>query len=308
MSFSHNLSVSDLRIFEAVARLGSMTRAAEELHTVQSNVTARVRVLEEQLATVLFDRTSRGVTLTAAGHRLLPYVRRLDMVLSDAARAVSDDGTPSGALVLGSLETTAAIRLPDVLTEYARAYPQVDLILKPGTTRELLEAVLKRDVEGAFVCGPVDHPEIEQRLAFREELAVMTSDAYRDIHAAFAEPSLKAIVLRSGCSYRQRLEDILTKRGALDVRWMEFGTLEAMISCVAAGIGLTLLPRGLSQAVMRGRSVKMHALPPEEAAVDTLFIRRVDAYESSALRAFVRCLAPVQPVSVLSGSSRAAGR
>ncbi len=308
MSFNHNLSLSDLRIFEAVARLGSMTRAAEELHTVQSNVTARIRALEEQLATVLFERTSRGVTLTASGRRLLPYVRRLDAVLSDAAHAVRDEGTPSGTLVLGSLETTAAIRLPDVLTAYAQAFPEVDLILKPGTTRELLEAVLNRDVEGAFVCGPIDHPEIAQRLAFREELAVMTSDAYPDIRAAFAEPSLKAIVLRSGCSYRQRLEDILTKRGALDVRWMEFGTLEAMISCVAAGIGLTLLPRGLSRAVIRDRSVKLHALPPDEAAVDTLFIRRADAYESSALQAFVRCIAPERPASVLTGSSRAAGR
>ena len=301
MSFNHNLSVSDLRVFEAVARLGSMTRAAEELHTVQSNVTARIRGLEEQLATVLFDRTSRGVTLTASGRRLLPYVRRLGTILSDAERAVRDDGTPSGALVLGSLETTAAIRLPDVLAAYARAYPDVDLILKPGTTRELLEAVLNRDVEGAFLCGPIDHPEIAQRLAFREELAVMTSDAYADIGTAFAAPALKAIVLRSGCSYRQRLEDVLTKRGALDVRWMEFGTLEAMISCVAAGIGLTLLPRGLSQAVIRDRPVKMHALPPEEAAVDTLFFRRKDAYEPSALQAFMRSIGPEQPISALAG-------
>jgi len=66
------MDASDLRIFEAVARLGGMNRAAAALNTVQSNVTARIRALEEQLGVQLFRRTSRGVSLTAAGERLLP--------------------------------------------------------------------------------------------------------------------------------------------------------------------------------------------------------------------------------------------
>src|SRR5229473_2529587 len=82
---------ADLRFFEAVARLGVMTRAAEELHTVQSNVTARIRALEHCLGAALFERHSAGVTLTDAGRRLLPYARRVSRLLDDAARAVRDD-------------------------------------------------------------------------------------------------------------------------------------------------------------------------------------------------------------------------
>ena len=92
---------SDLRFFEAVARLGVMTRAAAELYTVQSNVTARIRALEQNLGASLFDRHSSGVTLTDAGRRLLPYARRVSLLLDEAARAVSDDGTPQGTLTIG---------------------------------------------------------------------------------------------------------------------------------------------------------------------------------------------------------------
>ncbi len=167
------MDAADLKVFEAVARLGGMNRAAAELNTVQSNVTARVRQLEEELGTPLFERHSRGVSLTPAGHRLLPYAARVGRLLEDAHRAAKDDGKPAGPLVVGSLETTAALRLSPLLTAFAAAHPAVDLSLRTGTTCELVDHVLQNRVEGAFVCGPVSHPELEGRVAFREELVVL---------------------------------------------------------------------------------------------------------------------------------------
>ncbi|HZB92248.1 MAG TPA: LysR family transcriptional regulator, partial [Stellaceae bacterium] len=105
------MDAADLRVFEAVARLGGMNRAAGALNTVQSNVTQRIRLLEEELATPLFERHSRGVALTPAGRRLLPYAERVAQLLAEARRAVRDEGTPAGPLQIGSLETTAALRL-----------------------------------------------------------------------------------------------------------------------------------------------------------------------------------------------------
>ncbi len=120
------MDAADLRIFESVARNGSMNRAALELHTVQSNVTARVRLLEEEFGAPLFHRHHRGVELTAAGRRLLPFSRQMARLLDDARSAVKDDGVPHGPLVLGTLETTAALRMPNVLASFALAYPQVE--------------------------------------------------------------------------------------------------------------------------------------------------------------------------------------
>ena len=85
---------SDLRVFEAVARLGSITAASDELHTVQSNVTARIRALEDQLGTALFRRHSRGVVLTRAGERLLPYAVQIAQLLKDAVNIVGKTSAP----------------------------------------------------------------------------------------------------------------------------------------------------------------------------------------------------------------------
>src|SRR5215468_2356234 len=104
-----SMDAADLKVFAAVARIGGMNRAANELHTVQSNVTARVRTLEEELGVQLFHRGRKGVTLTAAGKRLLPYAVRVAHLLEEAQKAVKDDGSPRGRLTIGSLETTAAL-------------------------------------------------------------------------------------------------------------------------------------------------------------------------------------------------------
>jgi len=292
------MDAGDLRVFEAVARLGGMSRAAAELHTVQSNVTARIRGLEARLGTPLFERHSRGVALTAAGRRLLPYALRVQRLLEEARRAAVDDGRPRGALAIGSLETTAALRLSPALTTYAAAYPEVDLTLATGTTSELIAAVLESRLEGAFVCGPVRHPELEAELAFREELVLLTSAWAGAIDDALAQADLRIVVLRAGCSYRQRLEDILARRGVVGARLLEFGTLEAIVACVAAGLGVTLLPRGVIEAVWRERGLAVHAVAPAEAMVETLFVRRRDAFVSSALAAFLRHARPAARTDV----------
>ncbi len=293
------MDAADLRVFEAVARLGGMNRAAAELNTVQSNVTARIRVLEDELKTPLFARSSRGVVLTDAGRRLLPYAVRVRHVLEDARRAVADDGTPAGPLTIGSLETTAALRLVPLLSGYVAKYPQVDFVLRTGTTRELVEDVLQHRVDGAFVCGPVDHPELEAEAVIREELAILTAPGVASADALVNRGDLRIIVLRAGCSYRQRLEDILAKRGVVGPRLLEFATLEAVFGCVAAGLGVTLLPKALVGPVWRQGRVAIHDLPPADAVVDTVFVRRCDAFVSSALAAFMRSLSmdQITPIS-----------
>lgn len=283
------MDAADLRVFEAVARLGSMSRAATDLNTVQSNVTARIRQLEDELGAALFHRSSRGVVLTDAGRRLLPYAAEAGRVLADARRAVADNGTPSGPLVIGSLETTAALRLSPILADYVGRHPEVDLVLRTGTTDEMVAEVLAHRLDGAFVCGPVAHPELEEQMMFREELALLTAPGAGGLDALLAGHAAKIVVLRLGCSYRQRLEDILARRGIVGLRRLEFGTIEAIIACVAAGLGVSLLPRSLIGTVWRDGRVAVHPLPESEARVDTVFVRRRDGFASSALAAFLDC-------------------
>ena len=100
-------------------------------------------------------------------------------------------------------------------------------------------------------------------------------------------PDLKTIVFQIGSSYRQRLEAVLADMGLVTVKPLEFGSLDAILSCVSAGIGVALLPKGVVAAAWQEGLIAVHELPPERALVDTLFVRRTDTYLSSAMSAFV---------------------
>lgn len=288
---------ADLKTFEAVARMGGMSRAAVELHTVQSNVTARIRLLEQELGTRLFVRQSRGVSLTPAGRRLLPYAERMRDLLAQARHAVTDDGTPQGPLLLGSLETTAALRLPHILAAFAQAWPAVDLTLATGTSATLIEDVLRSRLDGALVVGPVHHPELTEELMVREEMVLVTAGGVAGWDALRHRGDLKIVVFRAGCAYRAQLETMLAERGAVGVRRIELGTLEGILGCVAAGIGVTLLPRGVIDAVWRDGRLALHTLPAHQRWADTVFVRRADAFPSSAVAAFLAMARPLQAVS-----------
>jgi DNA-binding transcriptional LysR family regulator len=281
---------SDLRVFAAVARSGSITAAAEELHTVQSNVTARIRSLEDELGVALFRRHSRGVVLTPAGERLLPYAIDVARLLTDAANVVADNAVPHGRLDIGSLETTAGIRLPPILASYRRKYPDVSLVLSTGTTGELIDAVLASRLEGAFVAAPVQHPELVATQVFTEEMVVVTSAKFHSLAEALQSAhELNILVLRAGCSYRARLERVLNEAGIVSFGQLEFGTIDGIFGCAREGLGITMMPRSVSERASENGKLGIHALPRQEALVPTLFIHRRDAVMSAALSRFLEC-------------------
>ena len=124
-------------------------------------------------------------------------------------------------------------------------------------------------------------------VAFREELVLVTSPALHRLEDVASIENLKTVVFRLGCSYRQRLDTLLTSLGVLAPEPLEFGSIEAIIACVSAGVGITLLPRGVVANAAREGLVAVHELPAEFAQVETVFVRRIDGYFSSALATFL---------------------
>src|SRR5262250_735796 len=120
------MDLADLQIFRAVVQEGGVTRAAERLHRVQSNITTRVRQLEQDLGVDLFVRQGKKLHLSPAGQLLLGYADRLIDLAAEARDAVHD-AKPRGLFRLGSMESTASVRLPAPLSEYHRRYPEVKL-------------------------------------------------------------------------------------------------------------------------------------------------------------------------------------
>lgn len=275
-----------LATFLAVARQGSVTGAALELHTVQSNVTARMKQLEADFDARLFARHSRGVTLTPAGARLLVYAERMQALAAEARAAVSDVGVVRGTLRIGSMETTAAVRLPDLLAQFYRAHPEVQIEVRTGPTAELLEHVLAHRLDGALVAGPIHHPDLVARSAFREELVLVTALGSSTIGERLAQGGLTVITFRQGCSYRQRLDAEFNARGWLPYRRLEMGTVEGILGCVGSNVGITVLPRSVVETSQARDMLRVEAFAPEALFVETLFVRRCSMPVSTTMSAF----------------------
>ncbi len=281
------MEISELKIFLAVARNGSISRAAEELHCVQSNVTARIKQLEERLGTLLFHRKSKGVALTHSGGLLLDYAERIVRLAKAAADVVTDQDEPRGKLSIGSMETTAAVRLPSLLVAYHRRYPLVELNLVTGPSEQSLKRLLDFQIDGAFVAGEIVHADLIAEKAYEEELVLVTS---ADAASLEQVDTLKILVFRAGCSYRAQLEAWLRRTGRLPFQIMEFGSIEGILGCVAAGMGFSFLPRSVLERPQYQENYSIHCLPKEVAHMTTWFVRRREEIPSKAMQAFLELI------------------
>ncbi|USG67155.1 LysR substrate-binding domain-containing protein [Brevibacillus ruminantium] len=281
------MEISDLRIFQAVAECGSVSKAAKTLSYVQSNVTARIQQLELKLDTELFYRHRKGMTLTADGKKLLAYSQKILAMMEEVECAFQNDEDPSGPLLVGSVETVSC--LPSILSLYHKKYPRVDLSLMSGVTEHLIQDVLQYELDGAFVSGPVQHPEIVQELLIEEEL-VLIAKAEGGPQTLEECSSRPLLVFRSGCGYRARLVQWLKSRGVEPTKIMELGTLETILAMVASGLGVTLVPRATISRLEHEGSIRLFSIPADYATVSTVFIYRRDSHTTGAMKRFLETL------------------
>ncbi|MDR3440914.1 LysR family transcriptional regulator [Telmatospirillum sp.] len=252
------MNLADLRIFVAVVETGSVTRASERVHCVQSNVTARVKGLEARLGVPLFTRCGKRLVITGKGSELLAYAKKLLALAADAERAVMSTA-PAGLLRLGSIETAAAVRLPPLLSRFHAAFPDVKVSLVTGTTQEQVSALMEGQRDLIFVSGPIGDPGVREETLWREELVLVTAIDHPPVATCKDIKNRTILAFRAGCSYRRRLESWLDDDGVVPGQVMEYGSLDAIIGCVAADMGVAILPASVAQR--RDDRVRQHPLP-----------------------------------------------
>src|SRR3954466_9858177 len=169
-----SLDLDSLEIFRAVVEEGGVIRAASKLNRVQSNVTTRIKQLEQRLGRSLFRKQGRGLVLSPEGELLLSYTQRL-FRLADEAENELKSGRAMGVLRIGSLESTAGSRLAPILSRFHRLHPGVVVELVTGPPGGLVQRVTNCEIEAAFVSEPFTAPGLEVMKAFEEELVLITS-------------------------------------------------------------------------------------------------------------------------------------
>lgn len=268
-----NMDLDSLQIFKAVVDCGGISRAAAHLNRVQSNITTRVKNLEQRLGVQLFQRHGGKLVLSAEGTLLLAYAERLLRLSSEAESALRSGG-PRGALRIGAMESTAAARLPPLLSRYHRQFPEVQIELVTGTSGALLARLRGFEIEAAFVAEPSLSAELEGQEAFVEELVLIAPSGAAPLTAARHLQDRSLIVFSAGCTYRRILEAWLAAAGVVPGRVLELGSYHAIVACVAAGSGVGIMPRSVLEAVRAGDALTLCALPAPVARARTCLVWR----------------------------------
>jgi DNA-binding transcriptional LysR family regulator len=284
------MELSDLNVFRTVVQVGGITRAAEKLGRVQSNITTRIHQLEQQLGVELFIRSGKKLHLSPAGQVLLGYADRL-LDLATEARESVHDTEPRGTFRLGSMESTASMRLPAPLSEYCRRYPQVQLELRTANSYELTGLVLRGEVDAALTAGVIPDAPFEKLPIYEEEMVIVAAAGHPPIKSPRDAVSRTVLVFENGCPYRKRLEQWFALKDEMPERMIEMSSHHAMLGCVVIGMGISMMPRMVVNTFPERKRLSIHPLPMKMDKEITWLIWRKGA-RSPKLDALIEILTP----------------
>jgi DNA-binding transcriptional LysR family regulator len=280
--------VAHIEGFLEVSRLASVSRAADVLHVTQPTLTARLHALEEDLGTKLFVRTRQGMRLTDAGRTFLPFAERAVRALREGRQAIVAVGRGSaGQLLLAAAPAVSTYLLPDVLERFVDLHPQVDVAVRTGHSEEVLQMVLREEVQ-VGLGRALHHPEVELQPFHEEELVLVVAPDHpfaNETSVALRElASEQLIMFDRTSSYYEVTQSAFLAAGVSVRGLMELDTIEAAKKMVQHGLGVSLLPRSaVVSEIASGdlRQVTLDHAPPMHRTL--VAMRRRDAGDPSGL-------------------------
>lgn len=282
------MDLSSLEIFEAVADTGSVTRAARQLGRAPSNVTTRVQQLEADLGVALYARTGKRMELTAEGHTFRQYALKMRSLAQEAREALQP-AHQSSILRLGSMESTAASRLPHALCAFKDLCPAVTVSLTLGSSSTLVDQVRRGDLDCALVAVP---PEAYRTIpmppldgldpvaVFVERLLLLHPEPNGESDAL--PPTL--LVMEPGCTYRRIAEAWLQERAHMKA--IEVGSYHSMLARITAGEAAGVMPESVFRLLQWPRLPGQIVLTD----VETVLVTASRTSTSPALQGFAAML------------------
>ena len=277
------MDIGELKIIKAVADAGSFSGAAAELNYVQSHISTRVSLLEQEIGAPIFERHRRGVTFTQKGEQFLKYANDMTRILEEANRLMSENDIPGGTLRIVSMQTSAQTILPPLLSQYHKRFPDVRLEIRTGTSARNIRSVLDHDADLAFAAEKVRQKELSCHVVSEEELVLLTSERTPKEMTAAELSSRTLLVFPKGCAYRAMLERYLAASRIALPDVIEFDSLPAILAAACSGLGVTLLPLAVAKSYIRDRYLYAHRIPDQYSRLPLCLIHRKEGYRPSAL-------------------------
>jgi len=295
------MRLEQLDAFVEVARRGSVSRAAEALYVTQPTLTARLKGLEQELDTKLFVRSQRGMRLSDAGRAFLPYAERGVGTIGSGRRLLAELARgESGQLALGAAPAVSTYVLPRILTRFRRTHPKVSLAVRTGHSEEVLELVLRDQVQ-VGLGRDLRHPQVEAIPLYEDELVLVVDPKHAFADEAEIRPdeltSVQLILFDRTSSYHRLTSEFFEQAGALPRGVMELDNIDAAKKMVEQGLGVALLPHTAVAAELEGGTLKAVTLAdaPSPTRRIVVFRRRDAGPPSGALQAFLNCLSDLRP-------------
>ena len=281
------MNTNDLNIFEAVAHHGSFTKAAEAMFTVQSNVTTRIKSLEQEFGAQLFTRNNRKVELTQDGEKLIHYIKQFNHILDEAKRSIGKSDIVKGQVKVGFLETMMTLKGPGLVNELATKFPFVDLDFKSSMKVNLINDVLNYKLDAAFIPAPVDIAELKQIKIKDERVVIVAPSDCENLDSLLKKIPLKTIVFDQGCVFRAKLDSWLVSKGISQYHKTVMNSIEGVVNFIESGIGFSVLPEEIISKFYTKRNIRTFHLPKDLGLMTTILVYRKDVPLSPALKAFI---------------------
>lgn len=262
------MELSSLKTFVAVVDESGIQGAADQLHTVKSNITTRIQRLEAELETKLFEKKGRRLQLTPSGKALYEYANQM-IQLERQARTKVRMTSNSYELHIGSPEPFAAVHLPKALQHLRHYHQHIQPKIHTATTAELTQGVLNRRIDCAIVGGAPTHPDLESTLIVTETVVMVNALNYPDPETL--------IVRHEGCAYRSHALAWHEKSGRSYQSMMTMNTVDGLLGCVAGGLGYSVITQEMINNSRYEEQLSVEPMPESDSRIDIYLIHRKDA-------------------------------
>src|SRR5215831_8602166 len=255
-----NITLRQLRYFDALARHGHFGRAAAACAITQPALSMQIKEMEEALGGMLLERNARQVALTKFGEELAQRVRdilRSVDELGDFARASRD--LLVGRLRVGMIPTIAPYLLPKVIANLKRMHPELDIHVREALTAKLLEELAEGRLDTAIVALPVSEPSLTEVALFAENFLLVRpgEDAGEPVPGVDKLRDMRLLLLEEGHCFRDQALSFCNMQSSPPRETLDASSLSTLVQMVSAGIGVTLIPEMAVAVETRSASVSV---------------------------------------------------
>lgn len=291
---NHNdlMDVRDLQVFLSVAKHLNYTRAAEEVNLSQPSVSVRMRQLERDLGSKLFEQLGKKVALTEAGQLLIPYATRVIAILEDVRHAVGElKGLERGSLRIGASTTPGMYLVPQTIAHFKHRYPRVEVHLAVRDTRQIEEGVIQNEFDFGFVGGHLAGDEVDVFPWLTDQIVLVVAPKHRLAQKKSVKPydlqKEKFIIREPGSATRAAILTHLQKRDVEMNTIMEMENPESVKKAVQSGLGIAFISKFAVETELKAKTLVNVHVRGLDIQRELKIVFRKDKHLGRAAHAFI---------------------